>query len=215
MRITKDFHIHNCISKDGTGSFDDIAAAAKSAGLTKFAITNHSFNHKYGRWENDYEFVRAECKRVGAVFGIEADIYRKDGRLGGVRGREFELVVAGFHRSPNWGRAFFGTKKGNTQMYINTIQKNKIDILAHLNTYIKVDCKAVAEVAASRGVLIEINGKRVDFTHQEFLDMQSTGVKFIINSDAHCPSGVGKPTAAYEFLKGVKFNPKQIVNLAK
>lgn len=214
MRITKDLHTHCNLAKTNhaKGSAEEYAKAAKLAGLKEFAITNHGYMHPYGMIFKNYDKDRAEVKAAGALFGIEANIVNQRGHLD-LKGKQFDIVIVGFHKGANYFRFLFKSKKANTQMYINAIKKNKIDIIAHLNAVVEVDCEAVAKVAKENGVMIELNNKNMAFTKEDFLKMQATGVKFIISSDSHKPDDIGKVDRVFEFLNTVDFNPKQIVNL--
>ncbi len=96
------------------------------------------------------------------------------------------------------------------------MKKNKIDILAHLNYGgCLVNCVEIAKVAKLTNTLIELNGKRILFTDDEMLKMAETGVKFIINSDAHEPYKVGKNNIAFNIIERLNIPHDQVVNLDK
>jgi len=102
----------------------------------------------------------------------------------------------------------------NTQAYINAMDKHRVSILAHLgyaNCY--VDCEKLAKECAKRGIYIELNGKRINFTKDDIYKMLKTDVKFIINSDAHHPLNVGKNHRAFNLIEKYKIPLDRIVNL--
>ena len=72
-----------------------------------------------------------------------------------------------------------------------------------------------ARLAKEKGTLIELNGKRINFTDQELEIMASEGVKFIVNSDAHSPDKVGECNNALDTIFRLGLPISQIVNIDK
>ena len=103
----------------------------------------------------------------------------------------------------------------NTQVYLNALNKYKIDVLTHLNYGMKVNTMKVALEAKKHGTLIELNGKRICFTDQEMLEMAKAKVKFIINSDAHSKDRVGEVNNAINLITRLNIPHELIVNLDK
>jgi putative hydrolase len=101
----------------------------------------------------------------------------------------------------------------NTQAYIKAIENNKVDIIAHLGYGIKVNPVKIAEVAAKHETYIELNAKHLSFTDSQMQEMINTGVKFIISSDAHHYSSVGKNNVAYALIERLNIPHSQVVNL--
>ena len=66
-----------------------------------------------------------------------------------------------------------------------------------------------------KGTLIELNGKRINFTDEELLIMASEGVKFIVNSDAHEPAKVGECNNAINTIFRLNLPLAQVVNIDK
>ena len=103
----------------------------------------------------------------------------------------------------------------NTTAFLRAIDKYPIDIITHLNYGCPTDTLAVAKLAKQKGVLIELNGKRINFTDEELLTMADEGVKFIINSDAHSPDRVGECNRAINLVYRLNIPTNLIVNLDK
>lgn len=173
--------------------------------------------------------------KVDVLFGIESNLISLDGDLDITpeEVKDFDIVVVGFHKLfmpktfagwfnfliPNTFRIGRPSRKRiekNTQAFIKAIEKNDIDIIAHLNTgRCYVDCVEIAKVAKEHDVYIELNGKRLAFTDQEMLDMAATGVRFIINSDAHRSRNVGLNNKALTLIERLNISEEQVVNLDK
>ena len=99
--------------------------------------------------------------------------------------------------------------------YINAVNKYDIKVISHMNYLMKVDCKRVAEACAKRGTLIELNGKKIDFTEKDVEDMLSTDVKFIVDSDAHSKKRVGDVSVGIDFALKHNIPFDRIVNIKK
>ena len=103
----------------------------------------------------------------------------------------------------------------NTTAFLKALDKYPIDVITHLNYGIPTDTLAVARMAKDKGTLIELNGKRINFTDQELEIMASEGVKFIVNSDAHSPERVGECNNALNTIFRLGLPLSQIVNIDK
>jgi putative hydrolase len=241
MIILGDYHTHTPYSH-GTGTVLENAMVAKQKGLKEIAITDHGFAHKlYGINKKNLAELRKECTEaekltgVKVYLGIEANFTSNNGTLDLTK-REMtrlDIVLAGHHHfvkartlkdklSLFWGNmltfVFKPTKKKtekNTRVYLNALKKYKIDILTHLNYGMRVNTLKVALAARDKGTLIELNGKRINFTDEEMLEMAKNNVKFIINSDAHSSNRVGEVNNAINFITRLNIPKDLIVNLDK
>ena len=142
---------------------------------------------------------------------------------------KLDLVVLGFHKMTKvklqeWFRFVLPniirkkpTKKQierNTNAYLQAIEKHRISIIAHLNyAGCYVDCGKIASVCAKKGIYIELNGKRINFSRQDIEAMLKTDVKFIIDSDAHDVDSVGKNHRAFNLIEKYKIPLDRIANL--
>ena len=101
----------------------------------------------------------------------------------------------------------------NTKTIVNVIKKNPVDIITHLNFCSYADAKEVAKVASDYGTYIELNSKKTHLSEEELYQVASTGVKFIISSDAHTPDRVGEVSLVEKMLEVIKINEDQIANI--
>jgi len=236
MRLIGDFHTHTNYTH-GVGSIEDTVKQAENLGLKAVAITDHAYKSTYSikkgdldKMYQDIESIKDKYK-VKIMLGIEANIISRSGNVDVPDDEldKLDLVVLGVHKFTRVGlKEFFlwtlpnliikkPTKKQierNTQAYINAMDKHRVSILAHLgyaNCY--VDCEKLAKECAKRGIYIELNGKRINFTKDDIYKMLKTDVKFIINSDAHHPLNVGKNHRAFNLIEKYKIPLDRIVNL--
>ena len=244
MVIYGDYHTHTKYSKKhhGKGTILDNASFAVSKGLKEIAISDHGFNHLvFGVKRKEMPQIREEIFTAKEVAGInilcsiEANLISLDGDidLNEEDYENFDIVLMGFHKLVKYKtiKDFFKfglpnilskyikpTKKQinrNTTAYLKAIDKYPIDVITHLGHDCPVDVMAVAKLAKQKGILIELNGKRINFTDQEIVAMAKEGVKFIINSDAHSPDRVGEVNNGINRIFRLGVSPSQVVNLDK
>lgn len=231
------FHYH------AKGTIEDNVLAAKNAGLKEIAITDHGFNHGfYGCSRKNLKATREEIGRISQkhdlkiYFGVEANFISVDGTIDVVESdmEYLDIVLCGYHKSAKtktlkdkfkifWCNLFakyFGTSKKlfeqNTQMVLNAIDKNNIDVITHLNSKMKCDVVKIAQKAAEKGTFIELNEKHCDFSKEEIKNMiEKTDVKFIVDSDAHKPNSIGWFPKVEKFIEENNVPADRIVNLNK
>ena len=236
MNLIGDFHTHTTYTH-GTSTIEENVAQAENLGLEYLAITEHAYNSKYHINNGDLERMRAEIDsiqdkyNVKILLGIEANLISRKGDID-VSDEELnklDLVVLGFHKMTKvnlqeWFRFVLPniirkkpTKKQierNTNAYLQAINKHRINILAHLGyAGCAVDCGKIAEVCAKKGIYIELNGKRINFSKDDIDKMLATDVKFIINSDAHSKLSVGKNHRAFNLIEKYKIPYDRVINL--
>lgn len=98
---------------------------------------------------------------------------------------------------------------------MKALDKYPIDVITHLNYGFETDTIAVSKMAKQKGVLVELNGKRISFTEEEIEIMKDEGVKFIINSDAHTPEKVGEVNNGLNLVYKYNIPLSQVVNVDK
>ena len=242
MILHGDYHTHTTYTH-GKGTVEQNVKFAIQKGLKQIAITEHSFSHlAYGVTRGDYNLMRMEIDKLNRKYkdidifcGLESNLISLDGQIDVSQKdrKALDILVVGFHKSfkcPNI-KTFFNffvpnvlgigrkSKKQivrNTQAYIKAIENNEIDIIAHLKSNgCIVDPVAIAKVAKEHNTYIEFNGKRIDFTPTEIEGMVQTGVKFIINSDAHKAEHVGCNHEGINIVEKYNIPYDQVVNLDK
>ncbi|MBO4573401.1 MAG: PHP domain-containing protein [Clostridia bacterium] len=241
MIINCDFHTHTTYSH-GKGTILENAVAAKNAGLTEIAVTDHGFSHPaFGMRRRKLDKMRADCvaaeKATGVkvLLGIESNLLGISGAID-VKEKDYDkldIILAGIHRfvlydTPRgwWEMLFMNTWtqkvtkkpsdaliKYNTAAYCNAIKNNPIDIITHVGFLNFCDAKTVAECCADHGTYFEINTKKVHLSVEDWQKVLETKVNFVISSDAHSPSRVGDAALFYEQDKLVNFPRERIHNI--
>ncbi|MBO5926445.1 MAG: hypothetical protein J6Q38_02665, partial [Clostridia bacterium] len=103
--------------------------------------------------------------------------------------------------------------KRDTQIYINVIKNNPIDILAHPGYCIFADMVEVAKCCRDYNTLFEIDARKEHISDETWLEVAKTGVKFVLNSDAHSPNSIGNIDLALKMFERTSFPTNQIVNV--
>ena len=240
MQLTFDYHTHTKYS-DGKSTALENALAAKERGLKGIAITDHGFSHViFGVKRKEKEQYFADIDEAGrqtglpVLRGIEENILSLDGacELTEADFDDFDVYLVGFHPvvkyrdfSSFWegGWEAFRYRAGikpserifreTTRAFVLAIENNPIDILTHLNYHCFADVKEVAKCCRDYGTYLEISGKKTHFTDEELADAAATGVKFVVNSDAHSPGRIGDIALAEEQIRRVGVPLSQIHNI--
>lgn len=237
MKLFGDYHSHTLYTH-GKNTAEENVVSAINKGLGQIAITEHAYRlFSYGISRKDYKRLKAEVEelrikypQIEILCGLECNIVGFDGitDIEPEEVKDYDIIVLGYHYlyDPYSIKNFFNffipsllrisTKKRierNTKAYLDVLEKFDVDILAHLNYGIKVDVVKLAKVAKEKGIYIELNGKRINFSDEEVLEMAKTGVKFIVNSDAHRQENVGKNNKAFALIERLNIPTSQVVNL--
>lgn len=241
MILSADYHTHTPYSH-GKNTVLENTRAAKKLGLKQIAITDHGFNHLlFGLKRKKLGELRAECIEaekltgVRVLMGVESNLISLDGDTD-MRDSDlpfFDIYLCGIHEvlrykkisdmynimMKNYAAYKFGHKpsknviENTTKAYINAIINNPIDILTHINYKCYCDLEEVAKCCADYGTYIEINTKKRHVSAEELNLMASTGVKFVIDSDAHSADRVGDIKIAEEVLKEAEIPLESIENI--
>lgn len=241
MILTADYHTHTPYSH-GKNTVLENARAAKRLGLKEIAITDHGFNHLlFGLKRKRLVDLRVECceaeKLTGirVLMGMESNLISLDGSTDMRESdlRHFDVYLCGIHEvlkfkkisdmynlmMKNYAAYKFGKKPSQkvidntTKAYINAIKNNPIDILTHINYKCYCNLSEVAKCCADYGTYIEINTKKRHISAEELNLMASTGVRFVIDSDAHSADRVGDTKIAEEILKEAEIPLEAVDNI--
>ncbi len=200
--LTGTFHCHSDWS-DGGNTIEEMAEAARAAGLSYLGIADHSRSAGYAgglslervrqQWE-EIDRLNARFKGTFHLFkGTECDILPDgsldypDDLLAG-----FDYVVASVHSS-------FGlSRTAMTDRICRAVSNPHVTMLGHptgrlllaRNGY-DVDLDAVIAAAAKAGTMIEINANphRLDLDDEHCRKARDAGVTLVINPDAHSIGG--------------------------
>ncbi len=195
--IRGDLHTHTNWS-DGTSSIENMISTAQKMGYEYIALTDHSKSDTVAhgmdekRLEKYIEEVRKIAKhypKIHVLVGSEVYIHQ-DGHLDYSDDvlKKLDIVVASIHR------AFKMPKDLMTKRIINMLENKNVDIFGHPTTRIvnvrapiEFDTKHVFQVAADRGVVMEVDGgpDRLDLKDTHIREAISEGCKISIDSDAH------------------------------
>ena len=236
MRLLGDYHTHTTYTH-GKSTIEENVKQAENLGLKEIAITEHSYLGYNHIRRGDLQKMRADIEsikdkyNVKILLGIEANLISLDGDIdiSDEELKDLDVVVLGFHKLTKLKLSQFfkfalpnllrkkPTKKQierNTKAYLNAIEKHRVSIVAHLGyAGCRVDCVSIAKECAKRNIYIEFNGKRINFSKEDIEGMIKTGVKFIINSDAHHYLNVGKNHRAFNLIEKYNIPLEQVANL--
>lgn len=241
MILTADYHTHTPYSH-GKNTVLENTTAAKAKGLKEIGITDHGFNHLlFGLKRNKLTDLRAEILEaekltgVKVLMGMESNLISLDGETDMRKSdlQYFDIYLCGIHEVlryksfsdmynimvRNYTSYKFGKKPprkvidNTTKAYINAVKNNPIDILTHINYKCYCDLKEVAKCCADYGTYIEINTKKRHVSAEELNLMASTGVRFVIDSDAHSADRVGDTKIAEEILREADVPLEKIDNI--
>lgn len=241
MYVTVDYHTHTLYSH-GKSTILENAQEAKNKGLKQIAITDHGYGHwNFGIKSRELKQMKSECldasnkTGVNVLLGVECNILGVSGKLDLKESdvKYFDVLLAGIHKFIRYDKLYEWKRlllnnlavsklkvkpsqaliKRNTQVYINAIKNNPIDILSHPCYDIKANAVEIAKCCRDYGTLFEIDARKTQLSSDEWLDVFNTGAKFIISSDAHVCSNVGNVENALNLVKRLNLNESQIVNL--
>ncbi len=196
-----DLHSHSTWT-DGRASIEQMARSAEKHGLEYFALTDHSQRLKmvHGldparlreQWL-EIDSVRARVPGVKLLRGIEVDIL-EDGALDLTQDvlAQLDWVVASVHSKLDQEPAAM------TARLLRAIRNPMVDEIGHPTGRLigrrnpsNYDLDAVLRAASEEGCAMEVNSQvdRLDLRDESCLAAKRAGVKLVISSDAHSPTG--------------------------
>ena len=192
-----DLHTHSTYT-DGRASIEQMARAARDAGLEYFAVTDHSqhLTMVHGldparlreQWR-EIDRVAARVKGIRLLRGIEVDIL-EDGSLDLPDPvlAELDWVVASVHYKLDQD------EKQMTRRLIAAIRNPHVDVIGHPSGRLigrrepsRFDQGEVLKVAREEGCALEVNSQpdRLDLTDTACMAARQAGVKLVVSSDSH------------------------------
>ncbi|MCD8041387.1 MAG: PHP domain-containing protein [Clostridia bacterium] len=241
MILTGDYHTHTPYSH-GKNSVMENTLAAKEKGMKQIGITDHGFNHViFGLKRKELPSLRADCTEAEKATGVKV-FMGMESNLTSINGdtdmkqsdlQYFDLYLCGLHEvlwykgikdfyylvAKNYMAYKLGKKPAQkvidltTKAYINAIKNNPIDIITHINYKCFCNLTEVAKCCADYGTYIEINTKKYHITPEELNEIAETGVRFVIDSDAHSADRVGDTKIAEELLSDASVPLDRIDNI--
>ena len=240
MKLTADFHTHTKYS-DGKNTLLENFEQAKKVGLSAIGCTEHGFSHlSFGLRRRELSRYIGELRAAEAQTGVKG-LLGLENNLRGISGlcdfhekdlETFELFVMGIHifvyfeklrdtklgigssvRSKLHWKAPKSLVRYTTQAYINAVKRNPVDILAHLNYCCFADPVEVAKCCRDYGTYVEISSKKQHLSDEELAAVADTGVRFVVNSDAHSIGRIGDTRLAEEQIRRVGIPLDRIDNI--
>jgi DNA polymerase (family 10) len=196
-----DLHCHTTAT-DGKDTITAMALAARDAGLTYLAITDHSQALAMANGLDErralehaaaIRAVNAEVDGITLLAGIECDI-RADGTMDLADDclAQLDLVVASVHS------ALAQEPARMTERVLRALECPYVDVLGHPTGRMllrreasALDVEAVIAAAARLGVALEINGQphRRDLHDAHARLARDRGANIVLSSDAHAVAG--------------------------
>ena len=199
--IKGDLHCHSDWD-GGANSIDELASEARLRGYEYLGISDHTKflriergldEKKLGRRNKEIDRLNGKYKTQNLRFrilkGCEANVLNdgsidiKDYALA-----KLDFVIAGVHSN------FKMEKTEMTERIIRAMKNPNVDIVSHPTGRIlkrrdeyRIDFDKILRAAKEYGVALEINAypERLDLNDQNIRRAKETGVKMVINTDAH------------------------------
>ena len=198
-----DLHMHTTAT-DGRADAETMARAARDAGLSYIAITDHSRALAMANGLDERRAlaharaIRALNDRLEGITvlaGIECDILPNGAMdLADDCLAELDIVIASIHS------AFTQDEQRMTERLLKAIECPWVDVIGHPTGRLilkrdgyRFDFERVVDAAAAAGVALEINSQidRLDLDEHLARLASDRGVKLLIDSDAHSPTALG------------------------
>jgi len=199
-----DLHCHTTTT-DGRDDIETMARAARAAGLTYLAITDHSQALAMANGLDEARAlaharavreVNARLDGITLLAGIECDI-RADGSMDLADDclAQLDIVIASLHSALNQ------EPQQMTDRLLRAIACPWVDVLGHPTGRLilkreghKADMTRVIEAAAAAGVALEINSQvdRLDLDDLHARRARDAGARIVIDSDAHSTAALGQ-----------------------
>ncbi len=201
--LCADLHMHTT-ETDGSGSLDEMVAAARARGLQYIAITDHSKRVTMARgldatrlrnqWKQ-IDKLNSKLRDFKVLKGVEVDILEKGGLdLDDDVLAEADWVVASVHYGQNQPREQITARmlEAITNPYVSALAHPTGRLLTRRKPY-EVDLDAVLRAARDHGKMMELNANpnRLDLDDVACATAKSLGIPIVISSDAHSTDGFG------------------------
>jgi putative hydrolase len=241
MQLFADYHIHSRYS-DGRATIRQLAEAALAKGLEAITICDHGPNNIGAGVKSPGSFLEAkqEARKIAKDFpnlelkvGAEANVIGLNGEIDVPEEiyKKLDWLTVGLHPyiwpkdlRTGWsyvvGNQLHTITEGqrrkcierNTKALVEAIRRHKVDVVAHPGLGVPVDIEEVAKACAETNTAFEINtGHRYQYV-SDLVRVAKTGVKFVVNSDAHYTDTVGDLDYGLALLQQAKIPPEQVIN---
>ncbi len=224
MKDYLDSHTHTLASGHAYSTINDNIAAAKRAGLSLLAITEHAPDMPGSCNDVYFQNLRVMPRRYGdltVLFGVELNILNRDGEVDLPEDlyKDLDVTIASIH-PPCYHET---DPDAHLEAYINVMKQPYINIIGHPDDgRYPLNYRRLAEEAKKYGKLLEVNNSSLAPTafrpnaRENYREMlrwcREYEVPVIIGSDAHVDVRVGYHELAWEMLGEEKFPEELVVN---
>ena len=201
--IEGDLHMHTTAT-DGKATIKEMAAAARSRGLSYIAITDHSkrvsmangldAERLLAQWQTIDDINQQADDEFVILKGIECDILEAGGMdLPDEVLAQADWVLASIHYGQRQSRQEI------TDRIVGAILNEFVSAIAHPTGRLlnkrepyEVDLHAVMQAAQEHDTMLELNAnpKRLDLDDVWCAAAKDRSIPIVINSDAHSPRGL-------------------------
>lgn len=221
-----DLHMHTT-STDGRADAWTMARAARDAGLSYVAITDHSRALAMANGLDEHRALeqarnvrafngRDDLDGLVVLAGIECDIL-PDGRLDLAYDclAQLDIVIASVHS------ALYQSESEMTDRLLSAMECPWVDVIAHPTGRLimkrepgRAHMDRVFDAAAAHGVALEINSQpdRLDLDDVLARRARERGVMIIIDSDAHSPTALGNVRWGVTVARRAWLQPSDVIN---
>ena len=243
MRLRWDMHTHTTYSH-GKNTIAEMVDRARALGLEAIVISDHGRSHPmFGVKPEHFKQMRREVDALNAKYddiqvylAVEANIIDSQGQIdiGDEELTYCDWIYAGYHYGftpPGIGEAFNFALRGYltrvfpfmrkrteaiyTQAYLKMMDRYALKMITHPGDKLPVDIDAVAEKAAKRGVILEINPRHGHLSAAELKTAMKYGGQFAVNSDAHSTEALGRVSAAWDIIREAGLPMARVVNVSE
>lgn len=225
MNIAIDTHCHTLVSGHAYNSLREMVKMAADKGLKGLALTEHA-PAMPGTCQIFYfqnmVIVPREMYGIELLMGAELNVLDKSGAVdlpeSVIRG--FDIAIASIH-APCYKDEL--VKDEITQVYINVMEKDYVDIIGHPDDgRVPVDYEVLVKEAKRTGTLLEVNnsslrpgGFRQNTRHNAELMLRlckKYETMVVLGSDAHIDVDIADCRYSAEVLEEVGFPEELVAN---
>jgi DNA polymerase (family 10) len=223
--VIGDFHVHTTVSGDARSTLEEVVAAARARGCRVLAITDHAEGTRAGASRE------ALLEQRAAIRGLRASLGDSLVLLHGVElniGRNGELDYdPEFRAGFDWCLAsvhdhFEQSRAAQTRRVVTAMRDPSVRMIGHLSARmigarppIELDVDEVFAAAEATGTALEVNGAlpRLDLSVDALRRARGRGVTFVLTSDAHQASELGRVRFAALQAERAWVEPEQVANV--
>ena len=220
MKFVADMHTHTIASTHAYSTVTENAAAAKKAGLSYIAMTDHGIKMEDAPHEWHFcnlKVIPDHLCGIRVIKGIEANICDYDGTLDLT---EYMTDVEWVNISMHDPCIVPATADLHTRAYLKAIEHPKACVLCHTDSpQYPYDVDTVTKACAEKNVLIEFNVSR--FRNAQSIEnlrklilptCAKNKCSIIVNSDAHFHDKIGAFDKAQMLLCEIDFPNELVIN---